>query len=65
MRSRNMLAELWKKERDERLAIWDHPGAAILHYPRQVGVHVDYRAYRRSYLRAFQTLTYRVSCWTM
>lgn len=40
-------------EPDERLAIWRHPGAAILHYPRQVWVHVDYRAYRRAYLRAF------------
>jgi hypothetical protein len=40
-------------EPDERLAIWKHPGAAILHYPRQVWVHVDYSAYRRAYLRAF------------
>jgi hypothetical protein len=40
-------------EPDERLAIWRHPGAAILHYPRQVWVHVDYSAYRRAYLRAF------------
>jgi hypothetical protein len=41
------------EEPDERLAIWHHPGAAILHYPRQVWVHVDYSAYRRAYLRAF------------
>jgi hypothetical protein len=41
------------EEPDERLAIWRHPGAAILHYPRQVWVHVDYSAYRRAYLRAF------------
>jgi hypothetical protein len=38
---------------DERLAIWAHPGATILHYPQQVWVHVDYRAYRRAYIRAF------------
>jgi hypothetical protein len=38
---------------DDRLAIWRHPGAAILHYPRQVWVHVDYSAYRRAYIRAF------------
>ena len=41
------------EEPDERLAIWQHPGAAILHYPRQVWVHVDYRNYRRAYVRAF------------
>src|SRR5215208_559141 len=39
--------------RDERLAIWAHPEAAVLHYPRQVWVHVDYTAYRRAYSRAF------------
>jgi len=41
------------EEPDKRLAIWRHPGAAILHSPRQVWVHVDYGAYRRAYLRAF------------
>lgn len=40
-------------EPDDRLAIWQHPGAAVLHCPRQVWVHVDYRNYRRAYLRAF------------
>lgn len=40
-------------EPDDRLAIWGHPGAAILHYPKQVWVHVDYTAYRRAYIRAF------------
>jgi hypothetical protein len=40
-------------ERDERLAIWRHPGAAILHYTRQVWVHVDYSAYRRAYIHGF------------
>ena len=40
-------------EPDDRLAIWRHPGAGILHYPRQVWVHVDYSAYRRAYIRAF------------
>jgi hypothetical protein len=38
---------------DERLAIWSHPRAAVLHCPRQVWVHVDYTAYRRAYGRAF------------
>jgi hypothetical protein len=38
---------------DERLAIWKLPQAAVLHYPRQVWVHVDYTAYRRAYRRAF------------
>jgi hypothetical protein len=41
------------EEPDDRLAIWQHPGAATLHYPRQVWVHVDYTAYRRAYRRAF------------
>ncbi len=40
-------------EPDERLAIWGLPEAAVLHYPRQVWVHVDYTAYRRAYIRAF------------
>lgn len=38
---------------DERLAIWSHPRAVVLHCPRQVWVHVDYTAYRRAYSRAF------------
>jgi hypothetical protein len=38
---------------DQRLAIWGHPGAAMLHHPLQVWVHVDYSAYRRAYIRAF------------
>ena len=38
---------------DERLAIWSVPEAAILHYPMQVWVNVDYGAYRRAYMRAF------------
>ncbi len=40
-------------EPDDRLTIWGHPGAAILHCPRQVWVHVDYTTYRRAYIRAF------------
>ncbi len=43
-------------EPDDRLAIWNHPGAAVLHYPRQVWVHVDYTAYRRAYIQAFPDL---------
>ena len=38
---------------DLRLPIWNLPEAAVLHYPRQVWVHVDYIAYRRAYIRAF------------
>jgi len=40
-------------EPDQRLAIWRHPGAAVLHSRRQVWVHVDYRNYRRAYVRGF------------
>jgi hypothetical protein len=38
---------------DVRQAIWALPEAAVLHYPRQVWVHVDYTAYRRAYVQAF------------
>jgi hypothetical protein len=38
---------------DDRLAIWNVPEAVVLHYPRQVWVHVDYRSYRRAYKQAF------------
>jgi len=49
-----LLIEAYEAEEpDERLAIWQHSRAAILHYPRQVWVHVDYRDYRRAYVRAF------------
>jgi len=38
---------------DDRLSIWSLPEAAILHYPWQVWVHVDYSGYRKAYIRAF------------
>src|SRR5215213_1479844 len=41
------------EEPDDRLAIWGLPESAVLHYPRQVWVDVDYGAYRRAYMRAF------------
>lgn len=41
------------EEPDGRLAIWGLPESAVLHYPRQVWVDVDYGAYRRAYMRAF------------
>jgi len=48
------LVEAYKPEKaDARLAIWDIPEAVVLHLPRQVWVHVDYRAYRSAYLQAF------------
>lgn len=39
------------EEPDSRLAIWGLPEATILHYPRQVWVHVDYSGYRRAWIR--------------
>ena len=52
--SKALLVEAYKPEKpDDRLAIWNHPEAAVLHYPRQVWVHVDFSAYRRAYIRAF------------
>jgi hypothetical protein len=49
-----VLVEAHKPEEpDARLAIWDLPEAAILHAPRQVWVHVDFRAYRAAYMWAF------------
>jgi hypothetical protein len=38
---------------NRRLPIWDIKESAILHHPRQVWVHVDYRGYRAAYARAF------------
>lgn len=38
---------------DDRLPIWRLPETAILHAPRQVWVHVDYRCYRKAYCEAF------------
>lgn len=45
------------EEADTRLAIWDVPEAVVLHYPRQVWVHVDYRAYQRAFMQAFPDFT--------
>jgi len=53
-RDKALLVQSHEPEKpDDRLAIWDHPGSAILHYPLQVWVDVDYSAYRRAYIRAF------------
>lgn len=52
--SKALLVQAYEPERpDERLAIWDVPESAVLHYRRQVWVHVDYAGYRRAYIRAF------------
>lgn len=49
-----LLVEAYEPEKaDARLAIWQIPAAVVLHLPKQVWVHVDYRAYRRAYLQAF------------
>src|SRR5664279_2951575 len=49
-----LLVEAYEPETpDDRLAIWDVPEAVVLHYRMQVWVDVDYRAYRRAYIRAF------------
>jgi hypothetical protein len=58
--SRALLVESYEPEKpDERLAIWAHPQASVLHFPRQVWVHVDYGAYRRAYVRAFPEIDLR------
>ncbi len=55
--SKAFLVEAYEPEKpDERLAIWTLPQAAVLHYPRQVWVHVDYSAYRHAYSQAFPNL---------
>jgi hypothetical protein len=41
------------KAPDPRLSIWRLPEASVLHYPKQVWVHVDYGAYRSAFTRAF------------
>jgi hypothetical protein len=49
-----LLAEAHNPDKaDDRLAIWDHPEAGILHHTSQVWVHVDYGAYRRECRLAF------------
>jgi hypothetical protein len=49
-----LLVEAYEPEKaDARLAIWGVPEVVVLHMFRQVWVHVDYRAYRRAYLKAF------------
>jgi hypothetical protein len=49
-----LLVEAYQPEKpDPRLAIWDVPEAAVLHFPTQVWVHVDYERYRPAYQRAF------------
>ena len=49
-----LLVEAHEPEKaDVRLPIWGLPEAAVLHYPRQGWVHVDYGDYRRAYIRAF------------
>jgi hypothetical protein len=55
---RAVLVEAYEpEERDKRLAIWNVSEVAVLHCRRQVWVHVDYRAYRRAYMRAFPTVS--------
>jgi hypothetical protein len=52
--SKALLVEAYDPGRlDDRLAIWEVPGAAILHARTQVWVHVNYISYRRAYRRAF------------
>lgn len=49
-----LLIEAHEPEKpDKRLPIWGLAESAVLHYPKQVWVHVDYGAYRRAYFRAF------------
>lgn len=49
-----LLVEAYEPEKaNVRLSIWDVPEAIVLHLSMQVWVHVDYRAYRRAYMRAF------------
>jgi len=49
-----LLIEAHEPEKpDNRISIWDLPTAAVLHYPTQVWVHVDYSGYRRAYIIAF------------
>ncbi len=38
---------------NKKLAVWKLPQSAVLHKTMQVWVHVDYRAYRRAYVKGF------------
>jgi len=52
---RALLVEAHEPDKpDLRLPIWHLPESVVLHYPKQIWVHVDYSGYRRAYIRAFQ-----------
>ncbi|MBW8879131.1 MAG: hypothetical protein JF614_29670 [Acidobacteria bacterium] len=40
-------------QRDLRLPMWQLAAAKVFHAPYQVWVHVDFKAYRRTYTKAF------------
>jgi hypothetical protein len=52
---RALLVEAHEPDKpDPRLPIWQLPESVVLHYPKQIWVHVDYSGYRRAYIQAFQ-----------
>lgn len=52
---RALLVEAHEPDKpDPRLPIWQLPESVVLHYPKQIWVHVDYSGYRRTYIQAFQ-----------
>lgn len=54
---RAFLVEAYKPEKPFPLfPIWRLPESAVLHYARQIWVHVDYSGYRRVYIRAFRNV---------
>lgn len=49
-----LLVEAHEPEKaDLRLPIWCLREAAVLHFPKQIWVHVNYTAYRQAYIQAF------------
>lgn len=51
-----LLIEPYYIPKKDALPIWQLQESAILHYPKQVWVHVDYPGYKKAYLKAFGKL---------
>jgi hypothetical protein len=52
--SKALLVETgWTPKINANLPLWRLPEAAVLHFPKQLWVHVDYDGYRDAYVKAF------------
>jgi len=51
-----LLVEPYYRPSYDTLPIWQLPESAVLHYSKQLGVHVNYNNYRRAYLKSIGRL---------